>query len=284
MRDGAGAGRLVGVYSLVSASLLAIDLARHPSGTAVADVVDRVLCLRPQEVASLGSPADQDVRACVEQAARLPRVGTVLGAVSATLADGLPAADTSRVMVTTMAETLTGTLTDLHDLLRAEPPLRAAPPAAAQVALDAVTAAWAGRSASLEDLTHLRAPWLAALDPVPPGLQDADYRPDLTALLEEVPRRSPDQWARTADAHRDRTHPRWSALMNPACAAAAEADRLVEVARAQLAAARALRLSGVSTGEHAGAASMAVTAAVQGLCTRDLRDDTELQRAWRAGS
>jgi len=33
------------VYTLVSASVLALDLVRHPHGAAVADVVDRALAL-----------------------------------------------------------------------------------------------------------------------------------------------------------------------------------------------------------------------------------------------
>src|SRR5206468_8711660 len=42
--------RLSDVYTLLSASILAIDLARHPSGTAVADTVDRVLALTAQDL------------------------------------------------------------------------------------------------------------------------------------------------------------------------------------------------------------------------------------------
>ncbi len=74
--------------------------------------------------------------------------------------------------------------------------------------------------------------------------------------------------------------------MHTASRAAFDADRLVPVARAQLAAARALRLSGVSTRPGASGAAMAVTAAVQALCVRDLLDDDTtavLLRAWEAG-
>ena len=54
-RDGRGAvGKAGGVYSLVSASVLACDLSRHPTGAAVADVVDRVLALGAED---LGEPA-----------------------------------------------------------------------------------------------------------------------------------------------------------------------------------------------------------------------------------
>ena len=72
--------------------------------------------------------------------------------------------------------------------------------------------------------------------------------------------------------------------MHNACQAAYDAQRLTDVARAQLGAARALRLSGASTGPHAHAIAMAVTAAVQAVCTADLIDTTGLRGAWDAGS
>jgi hypothetical protein len=72
--------------------------------------------------------------------------------------------------------------------------------------------------------------------------------------------------------------------MHAACRAAFEADRLVAVARAQLAAARALRLSGASTGPEAHGIAMAVTAAVQAVCTSDVHDGRWLMSAWEAGS
>ena len=43
------------------------------------------------------------------------------------------------------------------------------PREAQQIALDAVTAAWAGASAALSDVRALAAPWEAVLDPVPRG-------------------------------------------------------------------------------------------------------------------
>jgi hypothetical protein len=277
------------VYSLVSASVLAIDLARHPSGAAVADVTDRVLALTPGELAGFGPPAPGDARARVRAAvADAPRMSTLMGGVAATVAEGLPSAQVSLTVLEALAQTLLGGLDDLLALLAAEPPLAGADPAAVQVALDAVTVAWAGREADLADLSALHAPWAAALDPVPPALPPGPGSTALGALLDEVSRRSPEQWQRVARAHAGRERGLgWSTSMHTACRAAFDAGRLVEVARAQLAAARVLRLSGASTGPQAHAVAMAVTSAVQAACTQDLLEPPvtlALTCAWSAGS
>lgn len=271
------------MYSLVSSSLLAIDLARHPHGAAVAYVADRVLALTPDELRDLMNPAAQDVRARVELAAAGPQMSTLLQAVSRTLALGLPEAATSRTIVQALAETLTGSLTDLHDLLRREEPLRDATWEQAQVALDAVTAAWAGPTAP-QDHAALTAPWERAVDPVPPALAGSSYLGELLDVLDEVSRRTPAQWTATARSQQGRP---WSADMHVACWVAYDSVRLTQVARAQLAAARALRLSGASTGEHVQATAMAVTAVVQAVCVSDVTPAATtraLRAAWDDGS
>jgi hypothetical protein len=277
------------VYSLVSASVLAIDLARHPSGAAVADAVDRVLALTPVELGRMTQAAPADVRSrVVERTLTAPRMSTLMGGVAATVVDGLPDARSSRTMLEALNETLVGGLADLHELLRHEPPLKDAPVAAVQVALDAVTVAWTGREAGLADLAALYAPWAAAVAPVPPALDEGPFTAPLRLLLDEVGRRSPAQWERVAAAHHgQRGGLWWSAAMHRACQAAFDHGRLVAVARAQLAAARALRLSGASTGEDAHAIAMSVTAAVQATCTADVLEGNvthALIRAWEAGS
>ena len=269
---GPGQGRLRGVYTLVSAAVLACDLARHPSGAAVADVVDRVLVLGD---ADLGTPAGAAVRERVlSSLAGAPRMSRLMDGVTATLAEGLPDRATSGVLLAALTETPIGGLQDLHRMLQLE--------GAGQVALDAVTVAWAGRLADLHDLHELQRPWREAVDPVPPAPPSFT---GLVELLEDVARRTPEQWARTVAAHAaHRGSLTWSRQVHEACRAAFHAGRLVQVARAQLAAARALRLSGVSTGPDAHATAMAVTAAVQGLCTQDLLDTRWLRSAWEAGS
>ena len=260
------------MYSLVSASVLACDLARHPSGAAVADVVDRVLALGSTD---LGTPAAAVTRDRVlGSLAGAPRMSRLMDGVSATLRAGLPDRRTGQVILAALSETPIGGLEDLHRMLTIE--------GAGQVALDAVTVAWAGRAADLHDLHELQRPWQEAIDPVPPA---PPVFAGLSELLDEVVRRTPRQWQRTAAAHRARRGAfAWSRQMHEACWAAFESDRLTEVARAQLAAARALRLSGVSTGPDAHAVAMATTAAVQALCTCDLLDTRGLLSAGGAGS
>lgn len=271
------------MYSLVSASVLACDLARHPSGAAVADTVDRVLALSPGELARLGDPADGPVRARVLAAVadQPPAVTTLEGVVDRGLATG-------RSVTEVLSATMLGTLEDLLALLAREQPLVRAAPSARQVALDAVTVAWAGRLAELSDLAALRRPWARALDPVAPALPAGLARGPLGSLLDDVARRRPEQWQRVAQAHGSRMRAlTWSRAMHVACQAAYDEGLVQEVARAQLGAARVLRLSGASTGPHAHAVAMAVTSAVQATCVRGRLAEPEwtvLTGAWAAGS
>jgi hypothetical protein len=232
------------MYSLASASILAIDLARHPNGAGVADVVDRALALTPEELSRLDRPTSGALR--------------------------------ERLVAGAEEETLCGGLRGVHAMLLAELPLPAA-----ELACDAVTAAWVAPWADAEDVRALRAAWDQALGVVPAVLPESEYREDLLRLLEDVVRRDPRQWSRVAAAHaRRRGQLRWSSLMHVSCRAAVEAGREREVARAQLAAARALATAGVGL---AAEVAMAVTAGVQAVCTGDLVDTSELQEAWLAG-
>lgn len=272
------------MYSLVSSAVLAIDLARHPSGAAVADAVDRVLALTPAEVGRMRTPADDRVRERVlEHCRNDARMSTLMSGVAATVAEGLPSNDHSRIIVQALNETLVGGLDDLHRMIAFELDTT---PEALQIAQDGVTVAWAGRLASLSDLAPLRAPWVHALDPVPPALVGSPYR--LQVLLDEISRRTPQQWQRTIDAHgAHRGRLAWSNAMHEACWAAFDHGRLTVVARAQLAAARQLRLSGASTGPDAHACAMEVTAAVQATCLADVMVPSvtnALLGAWEAGS
>lgn len=265
------------MYSLVSAAVLAQDLLRHPYAVRLAEAVDRVLALTPEEVVALGPPAPEQVRRRVLEACSAPPRPS----------PGRPKPETAtrqEHVLEVLEGALAGSLDDLQGLLLREEPLRSAPEPARQVALDAVAAAWAGPSASLSDVGVLLHPWEVALPPVGPPLRVGGAR--LRDLLEEVVRRTPDQWARTVAARADsRGDRRWSAAMHQACRAAWEHGRLQEVARAQLAATRALALT--RTGPDPGAAAMAVTAAVQAACTADLLDPettSTLVSSWEAGS
>ncbi len=275
------------MYSLVSAGVLAIDLARHPSGTSVADVVDRVLSLTAEDLdaLSLSSPAPGEVRDRVLVHSGTTPMTTALRQVRHGLATGLPDAVRGAALRTTLTEALLGSLADLHEMLRREQPLVDAPPTAVQVSLDAVTTAWAGRQADLADLSRLRAPWRDALGAVPASLPQRPWSPALAAVLDEVPRRSRAAWARSVTAHREqRAASRWSERMHDACWAVHHADRVVDVARAHLAAARSLRLCEASTSPEAHAHGMVLAGAVQAVSAADLLDTRALLEPWEAGS
>ncbi|MCU1586617.1 MAG: hypothetical protein JWN31_110 [Frankiales bacterium] len=228
---------LGGVYTLASASILAIQLARHPNGAQLADVVDRVLALTPEETATLSRYAGQH--------------GPYLDRLAD--ADGLLA---------------------LLELLQREHPA-----GAVDAALDAVVSAWLG------DVPELRATWDAVLSPVPAALPETSYSEALRLLLEEVSRRSRAQWRRVVAAHAaHRGRLWWSTTMHEACLAAHQAERVREVARAQLAAARALHLSLEPDDPEFHAIAMAVTGSVQALCTDDLLDTSQLREPWLAGA
>lgn len=266
----------------MSAAVLAADVVRHPHTVRLADTLDRVLALTELEAAALRDPAPEPVRARVlEACARTPRAGKALEH----LPDELHEEGPTHGLAVRLESALLGSLGDLHALLLREPPVQGLPGDAQQVVLDAVTAAWAGASAALSDLRALAAPWEAALGPVPPPLPERGWTPLVRDLLEEVPRRSPAQWAVSLAQHRAGRSLRWSDTLHVACRAAWEADRVHEVARAQLAAARALALT--HTGAPPYGAALVLTGAVQAVCTADLVAPSVqqgLRAAWEAGA
>jgi hypothetical protein len=266
------------VYTLVSAPVLAADAVRHPHAVGLADTLDRVLALSSQEAAGLRAPASAEVRARVLGACgTTPRVATELEHLREEGATGR--------LAVRLESALLGSLADVHGLVLRESPLRLLAEDAQQVGLDAVTAAWAGAAAAVSDVRALAAPWEAALDPVPPPLPERPWTPEVRDLLEEVPRRSAAQWAVSLQHHRAGRSLRWSDTLHVACRAAWEADRLLEVARAQLAAARALALA--HTGVAPYGAALVLTGAVQAACTADLVAPSvrESRRAaWEAGA
>jgi hypothetical protein len=269
------------VHQLSSAAVLAADLARHPNGARLADVVDRVLALAPHELAAMTAPAEGPVRERVRGRCPDRPVSHALEG----LREGLSAGSSAdRQLVLDSA--LIGSLDDLLAMLLREEPLVTATPEARQVACDAVVAVWAGSHAAPSDVVRLSGPWQAALDPVPPPLPQAPWTAELSDLLEHVHRRRADDWARSAAAHRSlRRERRWAEVMHEASVAAARAGRLHAVARAQLAAARALALS--HTGISPIGAALSLTSVVQAVCTSDLLPASTrdaLRKAWDAGS
>ena len=272
------------MYSLVSSAVLAADLARHPHGSRVADTLDRVLALTPHECSGLVAPADEQVRRRVLATCRSERAVPALEQVAGALETAAPSATALSGLATRLEGALLGSLEDLHAMVIREDPVAGLPPYAQQVVCDALTAAWAGSEAALRDVLALVAPWEAAVDPVPPALPQRTWTQAVRALLDDVPRRRPGQWQSSVRVRRARPRQRWSEAMHVSCDAAWRDGRLHDVARAQLAAARALALT--HPGVPRGAAAMVVTAAIQALTTADLVAPNvcaALLAAWEAG-
>jgi len=301
MVPGCRRGQAEVVLTLVSACVLACDLVQHPAGLRIADTVDRVLVLGPYDldrlaVAGAPAPGRADDRAVVLAAAEAaPRLDRLVTGVRGALAEAAPSPVEARTMVDALAEVLVGRLEQVLALLLQEGPLAhpRLPSDGVQAALDAVAAAWlpAGSSpAVLAAADRLSGPWRVAAPTGPVPLDTSAYGPGgavaLDDLLDRVSRLDHLGWRRVVAARAaGRRGLRWSTALHVACRAAAESGRVLPVARAQLAAARTMRLAGVSASADARAAAMIVTAAVQATCLRGLLPDdvaTTLLEPWAA--
>jgi hypothetical protein len=267
----------------VSSGVLALDLARHPAGARVADLVERVLLLDADELARLAQAGGRSVdrgaarRRLLEVTAQAPTMADALSAVTHALHDGPDSARVGQASAV-LASRLMGRLPDLQALLLGTDPLAdpATPLEAIAAVLDAVTATWLAPDEQVpaEDVQALRAPWESAVDAFPvAGPQAAPERAtaDLLDLLDRVARCTAQQWAELDAAH-DASYDAlgWSVSMHEACRAVADADRTVGVARWQLAAARTAATTGHPGASCAPGAMMSVVAAVQATCVRDL--------------
>ena len=259
------------MYTLVSASVLALDLARHPSGAAVADVVDRALVL--SGAAGTAAAVDLDRAAArarlLAAADRAPRIEQALRAASRSL--GTPA---GAVAARTLQTTLVGRLDDLVRLLVRElGDVRGLPAPLVDVVVDRAVAAWVqdDDTALLPDVATLSAPWTGLVGELPPLPPAVGAVPRLHALLEAVGRADRAQWS-ALDAAHAAAHSglSWSDAVHAASRTAAEHERTLPVARWQLSAVRALHAAGHVAGGRAPGAAMSVVGAVQALAVLDV--------------
>ena len=274
------------MYTTVSAGVLALDLARHPAGAAVADLVDRALVLTPDDLLALGAGAVTSDRGAarrrvLEIAERAPRLADALAEVgprlTAALTDtGAIARQATERAAKDLAAQLVGSLPDLHALLLGESPLADADAGAVGVVLDAVTAAWLQHDPAVAgvDVQLLRHPWEQAVPAFPastPEVGLVGVTGSLLSLLDAVARASTEQWLELDRAHEAMYDGLdWSIAMHEGCREAAESGRTQPIARWHLAAARTAHGTGLSRQLTAPGAMMSVVAAVQGACVRDL--------------
>ena len=263
------------MYTLVSASVLALDLVRHPTGAAVADVLDRALALDaapPPRVVDLERAAAR--RRLLAVASSAPRLDEALRAVSRSLGtpDGRAAAEV-------LSAALVGRLTDLVALLERELGERGLPRVVVDVVVDRAVAAWAqadaawaqaDAAAGAADVDVLTAPFAEVVGELPPSPPVHGAVPQLLVLLEAVARSGPAQWSALDEAHAlAHTGLQWSELVHTASRAAVESGRTVDVARWQLSAVRAAHSAARLPGTAPGAA-MSLVGAVQALAVADV--------------
>ncbi|HWG95257.1 MAG TPA: hypothetical protein VNU66_13660 [Mycobacteriales bacterium] len=245
------------MHTVLSAAVLALDLARHPHGARVADVLDRALVLGAADLAELAAlrdpaaPAARE-RLLVEAAAR-PTAGPVLAAVARTAAAGPLADGVAAVLGSSLLARLDAVLRLVSREVGPDD----------DAVLDAVAAAWTGDDG--DDARLLGAPWSRTWGERPPPPPPALRRRALCDLLEAVGGAGPDHW-RALDAAHERAHAglAWSERMHAACAAVAAAGHERDTARWHLAAVRA---APADAGERVlPGAMMSVVAAVQAVC------------------
>jgi len=268
------------MYTLVSASVLALDLSRHSAGAVVADVVDRALTL-PAILDVPAAPAGPPLSGVVdleraaartrllEAADRAPRLDQALRAVSQSLGTRAGA-----VAAQVLQTALVGRLADLVQLLEHElGDVRGLPRELVDAVVDRAVAAWVedDDTAHLPDVTRLSAPWAALVGELPPSPPAHGAVPQLLSLLEAVARTDRARWS-ALDAAHAAVHSglSWSELMHAASRAAFEHGRTVPVARWQLSAVRASSAAGHVTAPWAPGAAMSIVGAVQALALLDV--------------
>ena len=267
------------MYTLVSASVLALDLVRHPHGAAVADVVDRALALEGELPAGAATGDRAPARArLIDLADRAPTISEALHSVTLVASAGL-AAGTVAGVSRALQSALMGRLDDLVALLRTE--LGARPgvaPAAVELVVDRAVAAWTASDGEEGDLRVLNEAWDEAFAELPPPPPPTVGSNDLLDLLEAVARCDRRTWV-ALDAVHSAQHrgTSWSELVHSATRVAVAADRTVDVARWQMSAVRAAVAAGHARSTCAPGAMMSVVGAVQGLCVSDLLPHPVLQ-------
>jgi hypothetical protein len=298
------------MYSLVSPSVLCMDLVRHDNALGVLDVLDRAIILGPADVPALESVhRDDDARdrawAEVERVTgEAPKLSDAVAAVRQSIADagfdtvieGGFADKLARTPMFGLPHLLSMVRNDILDWTweRSREVSVCRHPQAAAVVVDAVAAAYVRDRLSIQTYARLGGPWASLHFGVPtalPGDSDSGaFGPQsrrLRELVEQLARLNAENFltieqvaaaARTAGTD-------WSKLMHNATWAAYMAGRLRPAARAQIAATRALLLAGLTPMAAATGVMRVVTGVVQAVVVADLLDTRtydELVAPWQA--
>jgi hypothetical protein len=284
------------LYSLVNASTVGFDLARLPTGAAVATVLLEALAVQ----SSLGSRGHErptlhafatfdalhaaDPRraaAWLEVSALAPprRLDDALSVVGQLLDDVATAADpsgiASRQLEPVLRDLTTASFGGLEDLLRLVrlDILDESPEHVVSLASDALAAAYGGQRLSEEVRTLFTVPWVSAtrgLAPIPADL--GPYPEELRAILDRIATLSEAEVKVLVDGAAA-VEADWSARMHAAAWAGYLSGRLRPAATAQLQAVRALRACGVDAASAARGVWNSISGCLQAVAVHDILDE-----------
>lgn len=290
------------MYALVSAAVLAADLAVHPSGGAVIDVVDRALRLGTADLAHLTTAFRDDLQrqaawSAVEVAVGLRHAVLPTLERRAVTAGGRPAAagTTYRRRASDHARgTLGASYGDFADLggclcedvlgwtrRRSADRIVQSEPLGVQAVTDALGAAYALPALQPVQVARLFAPWRKVFGDWPCVAIGEAFGPRSVAVRSVVDRLSRAGYAELVvlrDLHHEHaagpavaSDPRdWAQCMHVACQAAFVHGRVREIASAQLAVARAVRLAQIPPALATDGVLTAATGAVQAVALADV--------------
>ncbi|MGH8891494.1 MAG: hypothetical protein ACRDV3_17240 [Acidothermaceae bacterium] len=274
------------VYSLVNAPTIGYDLARLPTGAAVATVLLEALAIYTPsgdqaDLSAFDPAAVADPRrasAWLEVSALTPEVklDQALAAAKQVIDD---AERTMQMRAHALAPVVAGLTTSyfggLDDLLRfARLDLLAdAPTHVVAMASDALAAAHGGRRLP-DDARHLLGgPWITATRSLPAIPADlGPFAHEVTTVLDKLPLLTAPQVVVLAEAAAA-LEGDWSRRMHEAAWAAYLSGRLRPAATAQFQAVRALRAAGVDAATAARGVWNAISGCLQAVTLHDLLDE-----------
>jgi len=277
------------VHSLVNAPTIGYDLARMPTGAAVATVLLETLAAAPREREFVDlsafdpAAADDPCRAAawLEVSALMPsrRVDEALSAAKQVLDDALATMQLRQLrahefepVASGLVGAYFGGLPDLMRLLR-EDILVGAPAHVVALGCDALAAAFGGRNLP-DDVRHqLGAPWIAASRSLPAIPSDlGPFATEVRSVLDRLPVLTAPQALILAEAT-SALEGDWSRRMHDAAWAAYLSGRLRPAATAQFQAVRGLRAAGVTPEQAARGVWNAVSGCLQGVVLHDMLDE-----------
>jgi hypothetical protein len=278
------------VYSLVNAPTVGFDLARLPTGAAVATILLEALALQ----GTVDEPAldlsgfdalqvtdPQRASAWLEVSALTPprRLDDALSAVGQLLDEAATAMDgnesATRELEPVLRDLTTASFGSLDDLLRMlrHDILDESPTHVVALGSDALAAAYGGPRLAEDVRRLLRTPWIAAARRLPPIPADlGPFGADLHTILARVATLSKDEVGVLVEATGS-VEAEWSSRMHAATWASYLAGRLRPAAAAQFQAVRALRIAGVDAATAASGVWNSVSGCLQAVGVHDLLDE-----------